>query len=258
MPDCRDCDYFDGAGCTVNSRLAPDSVIPRLRWCVWAIMHEYCRMISAGTRVLEIGCGANTLIRNHCFAVGAQWEGVDTESHYMGLPTVATRLESVERLSFPDQYFDFVIGTQTLEHWSEYGCRPELGLWQCFRACKVGGLVLLNVPIHFHGSRIFVEGDIEQIRSLFVPFTTDVSIEPWARDSSPMPPLQDIPLRFQKHEKPGVFQIDVRARRQDWLSSRPRGYLFSSRLIRELLDHRLSYLLWKGWRKAKIHMPWLS
>jgi SAM-dependent methyltransferase len=250
MPDCRNCSYFDGK-CTVNSRLFPGSKIPRLRWCVWAIMHEYCQLISSGKRVLEIGCGGNTLIRDRCTAVGAQWEAVDTQEYYMNAPTIATRIESVENLSFPDEYFDFIIGTQTLEHWSESGCKPELGLWQCFRTCKIGGSVLMNVPIHFHGSRIFVEGKLDAIKNLFVLFTEDVVAELWARDSSPMPPLQDIPLRFQKFEQPSVFQMDIRAKRTGELPARPRGYLFSSRIVREIMDHRFSYLFWKGWRKAK-------
>lgn len=164
--------------------------LSRLRWCVWAIIDEYCSMISEADRVLEIGCGANPFIRDHCFRVGAHWEGVDTEKYYADIPSVATRFESVEDLSFPDEYFDFVIGTQTLEHWAEHGCKPEVGLWQCFRVLKTGGMALFNAPIHFHGSREFVEGDIERIKRLFTDITPVVSLELWARDSSPMPPLQ--------------------------------------------------------------------
>ncbi|MCS6775604.1 MAG: class I SAM-dependent methyltransferase, partial [Chthonomonadaceae bacterium] len=106
-------------------------------------------------------------------------DGIDISPTYYGKPTIATRIESVEALSFPDQTFDLVVGNQTMEHWNESGCRTEVGLWQCFRVCKPGGKVCLNVPIHFHGSRIFVEGDLKAIEAMFRPFASDLQMQPW-------------------------------------------------------------------------------
>jgi len=159
MPDCADCKQLeDGARCGALPGDWPDRPVSRLRACCVALMAEYCDLISEGTRVLGIGCGTWSVIRDYCQRIGATWEGVDVAVRYLGKPTIATRIESVEFLTVPDGAYDLVIGTQTLEHWEENGVRPAVGLWECFRACRPGGLVCMNVPIGLHGSRPFVEG----------------------------------------------------------------------------------------------------
>jgi len=120
--------------------------------------------------------------------VGARYEGIDTQASYYDRPTVATRIENLRDLSFPDASFDVVVGNQTMEHWAEYGCPLDYGLWQCFRVCKPGGLVLLNVPIHFHGTRDFLLGDLPRIRERFTKFSTDVRLESWRSPSAPLEP----------------------------------------------------------------------
>jgi SAM-dependent methyltransferase len=150
----------------------------------------------------------------------------------------------VEALSFDDESFDLVIGNQTLEHWNEFGCRPESGLWQCFRVCKVGGRVLMNVPIHFHGSRLFVEGDLAAIDALFRPFSAEVKLEPWRRRSAPLPEV--ILNEGYRSNGEGIsYTLDIRATRKAGLPPRPAGYSIHARAWRELLDHRWRYLLWK-------------
>jgi len=218
--------------------------VNQVRACVVAISEEYCELITEGTRVLEVGCGTWSPIREHCQRVGAKWDGIDASEYYYGKPTIATRIESVEKLSFSDKTFDMVIGNQTLEHWNEFGCRLELGLWQCFRVCKVGGLVLMNVPIHFHGSRIFVEGELEAIKNLFQPFSLEVKMSAWRRNSYPLEPVDLLPGYKYEGER-GTYTLDIRAVRKLELPITSSGYLFRWRPIREILDHKFAFLIWK-------------
>jgi SAM-dependent methyltransferase len=214
-----------------------------IRACVVAITHKYNDLITSGSHVLEIGCGTWSPIKEHCEQIGAIWEGIDVSDTYYGKPTIATRIESVEFLSFPNETFDFVIGNQSLEHWQEFGTRLELGLWQCFRVCKTGGLVLMNVPIHFHGAPLFVKGDLQEITNLFRPFADKVHLEAWRRDSYPLKPVYLIPTRFTNGQS--SYVLDIQAVRSVKQPHRPNPYKIRTRLIREIIDHRLNYTIYR-------------
>ena len=167
--------------------------------CVIPIVEGYLQLIEPGMRVLEIGCGSWDALARRCREVGAGYEAIDTQAYYFDKPTVATRLENLRDLSFEDGAFDLVVGNQTMEHWAEHGCPIGHGLYQCFRVCKSRGRVLLNVPIHFHGTRDFLLGDMESIRARFAPFSTDVRFDVWRHPSYPLPP-------FLPHQDYGVLR----------------------------------------------------
>jgi SAM-dependent methyltransferase len=201
--------------------------------------------------VLEIGCGSVSQVRDHFLKIGANWEGIDIQMNYFGHPTIATRIESVEAVSFGDETFDFVIGNQTLEHWDEFGCRPELGLWQCFRVCKPNGIVIMNVPIRFHGSRIFVEGDMIKILDLFNQYSSEIKIDYWHYKSYPLASI-DV-LEGYKGKAPRIsYILDIRANRNIWPVSAPKKYIFRSRIIREIIEHPLGYHWFRINRKLKL------
>jgi SAM-dependent methyltransferase len=221
-----------------------DKSVNRIRACVVAICDSYCELIQPNTRLLEIGCGTWSPLREACNSVGAHWEGIDISREYYGKPTIATRIESVEDLSFPEQYFDLVIANQSLEHWDEFGCRPQLGLWQCFRVCRIGGKILMNVPIHFHGARMFVDGDTDAIRQLFEPFASDIELISWRRNPHPLPAVDLLP-GFKHTGSRSSYNLDIRATRKPALPPKPRPYLIRWRPFRELREHSIQFHLWR-------------
>jgi SAM-dependent methyltransferase len=70
------------------------------------IVSEYLSLIKPGMRVLDVGCGSWNLIQKHCENIGAEYEGIDTLTEYFGKKTVATRIENLKNISFPNDYFD--------------------------------------------------------------------------------------------------------------------------------------------------------
>ena len=248
MPDCQNCTHLRIDKCLAFPPEWPQTPVNALRACVVGITQEYCSLITRHSRVLEVGCGAWSPVRQHCINVGAKWEGIEISGDCCGLPSIATRIESVEALSFPDGSFDIVIGNQTLEHWYEYGCRMQVGLWQCFRVCTVGGWVLMNVPIHFHGARMFVSGDLPSIEALFTPYSNRVSMSAWRRNPGPLRTVQLLP----GSGAPSAYNLDIRAQRTtEVIPPRPSPYRVRIRLWRELRDHGWSDVSSRAQRRLR-------
>jgi SAM-dependent methyltransferase len=224
MPRCLDCTMRSGDRCTAHA-LAQQALRrplepPPLGACMLPIVEGYLALIQPGMRVLEVGCGSWDRVRRHCAQVGAHYEGIDTEAAYFGVQSGATRLENLAALSFADDCFDRVIGTQTMEHWAEHGCTLDWGLYQCFRVCRPGGQVLLNVPIHFHGTRPFMLGDLGALRRKLAPFSAQVLLEKWGSPADPLPPHYAHPGYARLRHRP-AYVLDIRAVKDRPL---PRGY----------------------------------
>jgi SAM-dependent methyltransferase len=213
MPTCSDCSMLIDDRCRAHEKSEADlgrvSPPPPIGGCEVPIVEQYLPLIQAGMRVLEVGCGAWGLIRDRCAAVGAHYEGIDTVQEYFGVKSVATRFENLAELSFADDSFDLVIGNQTMEHWNEYGCRTDWGLYQCFRVCRPGGQVLLNVPIHYHGTRLFLLGETDKIRDLFTPFSSAITMESWGKDSGPIAPYYAHP-NYSRLKNKSAYNLDIR------------------------------------------------
>ncbi len=172
------------------------------------IVEDYVRLIQPGMRVLEVGCGSWEAIKTGCARAGASYEGVDLIEEYAGHKVVATRFEGVQDLSYPDDFFDIVLGNQTMEHWSENGCATALGLYQCFRVCRFGGLVCMNVPIHFHGTSPFLLGRIQAIHALFGQFSGAVRYETWGYPSWPLEPHLAHPNYWRLRQR-AAYVLDI-------------------------------------------------
>lgn len=252
MTDCIDCRMLLNGKCqahvTAKKILKRSLPEPPLGSCFIPIVERYISVIKTRANVLEIGCGTWDRIKNYCIENNIEYEGIDTQKEYFGAPTVATRIENLAKLSYPDNSFDIVLGNQTMEHWAEYGCTLEFGLYQCFRVCKPDGLVMMNVPIHFHGTKAFMNGDLEYIKTVFDKFSDNIVFEKWGFQTTPLPPYFPHP-GYKKLENRPAYILDIQARKksQDIPICTNRGAL-NGRLA-QLLNYPISYNIFRLLRK---------
>ena len=254
MPRCKDCSFFQADACTAHSRAAKEYgrpiPPPPIGACTLAIVDSYRPLIKRGMRVLEIGCGTWTLLKSICDEAGAEYQSIDSQNEYFGKPSIATRIENLQQLSFEDDAFDLVIGNQTIEHWAEFDCDTQFGLFQCFRVCRQNGMVIMNAPIHFHGSRPFLLGDFDAIRALFSRYSDSVVIEAWGEDSDPIP-------KFYTYRKYGAlkgkhaFIIDIRAVKSKPVGQPPMVVAMPMKL-RRWLNYPASYLAYRALVKCRL------
>lgn len=219
--------------------------------CMLPIAEDYLHLIRKDMRVLEIGCGSWKIIKNHCHNVGAMYEGIDTKTEYFGKKTIATRLENLQDLSFPDDYFDLVIGIQTMEHWPEQNCSLLWGLYQCFRVCKPHGRVLLNVPMNFHGSGLFIQGNLKKVVKIIKRFSSQVHVEKWGVPSEPLQPFFNSP-DWIRNKQP-AYIVDIQAVKDKNLPAHCRNLTYQGRLeiIRLTQIYGLSYFFHRLCNKIK-------
>lgn len=248
MPPCSRCRMLQDGGCSAHA-LARKSLNrpierPPIGACMIPIVEGYLREIQAGMSVLEVGCGTWDAVRSHCRKVGAYYDAIDSEVDYYGEPAIATRIENLSDLSFVDEAFDVVIGTQCMEHWAENGCSLRWGLHQCFRVCKHGGKVMLNVPIHYHGTRHFLLGDIGSIQRLFETYSTQVTLEEWGNPPDPLPPFYTYehywPL-VGKH----AYNLDIKAvKDRPMRQDSPRRWRLN-RFLSRMVNYPLSFNMYR-------------
>lgn len=253
MPKCLECRMLVANECTAytiaQETLGREPMPPPLGACMIPIVEEYLQFIKKNMRILDVGCGSWTTIKAYCESVGAHYEGIDTATEYFGKKTVATQIENLAELSFPDEYFDLVIGNQTMEHWGEYGCTLNWGLYQCFRVCKQHGRVLMNVPIYYHGTWQFMLGNLEIIKGLFTPFSGQVSFNKWAEQSIPIPSILPYPGYWPLQDKP-AYILDIHAVKDRTLPSGYNNHGASSGRLAQLLNYPLSYSVYRVLRKV--------
>lgn len=253
MPACISCIKLDK-----NRHVCEAAHIKPLRNCIAPIVEEYHALFFPGCSVLEIGCGAWSPSKNYCEKNQMRWEGVDVLEYYMGKKTIATKIASVSDLPYAENYFDFVLGNQSLEHWDENHVPLRKGLSEVFRVLKPGGLALFNVPIHFHGDFLFVEGNLELIKSKFSPFSTDIVMEPWLKPSYPLPEINHLRNVF-RHRPPlmksNAYILDIRAKKMTgkvpYFNDQPPSTF--SRLVSGLRKKGVQYYLFLLSQKARLY-----
>lgn len=140
---------------------SPDESI--LANAVNAANYDLLQSIGPEDRVLEIGCGSSSFLKDN-MKDKKKWEGIDVFSiDSRGRECIATKLGSVHEIPFPNDCFDIVLSNQSIEHWFEYGVSISDGLKEITRVLKIGGIAHLNFPFFLHGNPLFVTGDLEAI-----------------------------------------------------------------------------------------------
>lgn len=250
MPSCQFCPCRDGLSCLALQTAIHDFGRPvnPIGACIVPIVQDYCRLIQPGQSILEIGCGAWSPILERARACGARYEGIDTDASYYGRPTVATRIENLASLSFPDADFDFVMGNQCMEHWGEFGCSLSWGLLQAFRVCKPNGWVLMNVPIHFHGTKEFVHGDLNRLRKLLEPFSSTIEFTSWRSPASPLEEYHPHPHFWALRNQP-AYVLDIRAQRNKSLPTNIANRTWGGMRIQRWLNYSFSFNLYRLFQK---------
>ncbi|MBI3543284.1 MAG: methyltransferase domain-containing protein [Deltaproteobacteria bacterium] len=253
MPSCSQCKMLVNDECSATAELSQVLGRPahRIGSCMIPIVDAYLPLVKKGMRVLEVGCGSWPKLKDHCAKVGAHYEGIDTQAEYFGKKTVATKVENLAELSYETDSFDLVIGNQTMEHWAEYGCRVQWGLYQCFRVCKPGGSVFLNIPFFFHGTDYFLFGKEVAIRHLFEPFSSSITLEHWGWPSDPLPPIYTYPNFWAMKDKPAHI-VDIRAVKNKPLPTGYHNYWGTSGRVSRVLNKPFSWNLFLVLRRLGV------
>ena len=218
MPACRNCHKFD-AKLELCTAVSEDT--SPLRACLKALLEKECAQVRG--HVLEIGCGNWDFARQLLEENGCEWLCLDPALiDKKGRRSIATHQGVVSSLPFPDDFFDYVLGNQTMEHWREYHTSYFDALNEIYRVLKPGCILSLNVPIHLHGDKIFIQGDKKAILELFSnSLWTDVSYESWRKDYEPLKAYKgwtlcgypDTMIAGSTQSKPSSWLMQIRARK---------------------------------------------
>lgn len=198
MPACVDCYKYDSDKqiCTVEKG-SP------IRKCVIALLDKELSTLTPNLNFLEVGCGSWNYAKNIVENRSCHWFGVEPRlEDEKGSSSIATHIGTVANLPFENNYFDYVLGNQTLEHWQEWKTSYPKGFRELYRVLKPGGILSMNVPIHLHGNKIFVKGDIHKVLNLFNPkLWKDLTYEAWRKDYEPLEPFEAYKLNgFDRNE----------------------------------------------------------
>lgn len=102
-------------------------------------------------RILDAGCGRGFYLKlASLLDFPAEIAGVDINKDYLTLAQknchgdkrVKIKMDSINSLAFPDDYFDFIICSEVLEHVSD----DRSALKELHRVLKKGGTMIITVP----------------------------------------------------------------------------------------------------------------
>jgi len=222
---------------------------------------ELRKSIKRGERVLEVGCGARSVLLD-TLDDPIIWDGIDVfQETLRGEKVIATKIASVSNIPFENDRFQIVLANQSIEHWHEYHVTPVQGLLEIRRVLAPGGRAVINFPVHLHGHKMFVRGDFDAIDASFteaglrvtkrtaVIDTNRPDYQGWRICGFPDFYAQGLP----RHETTS-FVAEYEATPADGVAEVPP----SAEIIRPRrsalsrnLHHGLPYFLWKTTYKAR-------
>ncbi len=213
---CRHCPSFDA-----KKQLCSINFGSHLRKCVVSSIEAHLHDCK-GQSVLEIGFGRFKLAKKLVQRSGGTWTGVEPQRPKDEIPIIGKGgYGHATHIPFPEQSFDKVFGVQSMEHWAQKagGVREPSSYLDCLaeisRVLKPGGTLYLDAPIHLHGNEMFIMGDLEKIRSLFLKdLWKNVQFEKWREDYQPLekypPPetvlINDWPIEIESYSAEQVEQ----------------------------------------------------
>ena len=140
-----------------------------------------------GTRILDVGCGYGELLEEIAHHFDCELYGVDfvnirideIKEKLKGRATIKNS-DIQEDIPFPDNYFDVVFSTETLEHLKE----PDKCIKEVRRVVKKNGKIVLTIPnatgyipFHYFGGFIPTHWLRSQLLPYEHPLITDQPID---------------------------------------------------------------------------------
>lgn len=188
MPSCKQCKYFDAnnTACVLKGDKGGRSWC---RNCVTAIFREEIPFLKG--KILEIGGGQWNAPRRHIRNnPECKYHGLDPR--WGNCPELGGYKGTVGKIPFENDYFDRILAFETMEHWADHKESVEQGLSEIHRVLKRDCEVCITVPIHLHGSKEFLTGDMAKIEGYFNgELWKNVRYEEWRKDFEPLPPAQN-------------------------------------------------------------------
>jgi len=152
---------------------------------------------------LEVGCGTKEkggFVKKIVESNNCNWTGIDIKQ-----TDLATHVCSVESMPFGENSFDWVIGSQTLEHWK----RPRKALREIRRVLRPSGKVSLTAPIHLHGEKMFVAERLDLIEKLFPQNGFDIELcQTWRKEHRDLVPYRPNDYAKKHLKRAGILDYD--------------------------------------------------
>lgn len=197
MPICKNCQWFNKEipDCHAPGYQSELRRVTLIRRCIFGAITENLDLISG--KVLEVGHGKVFFLRKRVYAKGSVWYGV--EPRWPGGKPKSRMFDgTVSKMPFENEFFDCVYVSQNMEHWHERGDTIESGLKEIYRVLKPSGLLFIDVPIHSHGSKIFIIGNTNEIKKIFDK--TKWEIIKFEERRKIYEPLKELPIKSRYHK----------------------------------------------------------
>lgn len=185
MPNCLQCSYLNKQDCKCTAPIFKKRS-GKTRQCDMAVELKTAKNVYGA--VLEIGFGKNRTFRRKVLRKrdGTTWTGV--EPRWESVPLSNEYNGSASSLPFNPDSFNFVVSFQSVEHWEEFNSDMTASLAEIYRVLKPGGSFIATIPIHSHGSDMFVLGNVQEFLSCFGEKWSKIETEDWRRDWFPLEP----------------------------------------------------------------------